>query len=1050
MRDRTLCSTNISTPSVESSDHLTPILNYIFAHCEGDDRPYLTIEILGIKLKGLLDSGASRSILGAPGWRLLTKLGLKTCRSSIVTCTVANNQSCNVIGTVMLPLKLENQICTISLLVVPELTHSLILGIDFWKAMSLVPDLRRNCWSFSSDIETFPTVNAVLAQESLSSEQKERLNSLAGKYFNQMGSNIGCTNLIEHRIVTDAEPIKQRAYRVSPAIQAKIDEEVQSMLENNIIEPSSSPWSSPVLMVPKKDGNYRFCVDYRKLNKVTRNDAYPIPFVSAILDRLRNAKYLSSLDVKSAYWHIPVAEDSRPLTAFSIPGRGLFQFKRLPFGLSNAPATWQRLIDRVLGPELEPHVFVYLDDVIIVTEDFETHLRVLEETMKRLTQAGLTLSQDKCYLCRPELKYLGFVVNELGLHVDPDKVKAILEIPSPKNITEVRRVIGTASWYRRFIPAFSTVIAPLTSLLRKNRRWNWDEECENSFNFLKSCLSSAPILSCPNFKLPFFVQTDASAYGLGAVLSQQDEDGEHVICYISRSLSRAEQKYSTTERECLAVIWACEKLRPYLEGYKFTVITDHYSLIWLNNLQNPSGRITRWVLRLQQFDFEVIHRKGRDHIVPDLLSRTVPEITIVSAIENNTTPIKDKWYIKMVELVEAQPLSYPQWRLENQKLYKYVKCSFPKIREEGDFWKLVVPKEQRHHIIEKCHNSTEACHAGIFKTYQRLKGQYYWPKMRSDVYQYVRKCEICLANKSDHRPPPGLMGKCPEPSRPWQIISIDLCGPLPRSAKGYSFILVISDYLTKFVILVPLRQAIASAIVKAMEEQVFLTYGTPQLLICDNGVQFKSKEFNKLCEDYKVTIRFTPYYSPQSNPVERVNQDVKTMLRSYVSDNHKKWDQYLAKVGCALRTAMHETTGVTPFFANFGREHILTGDQHTNRLTTETEEEITPSEREKEFKNIYKEIRRRLTLIHNRSKQRYDLRRRPVEFTAGTKVYRRNYVLSDASRNFNAKLAPRYVGPFIIKRKISPITYELMDEHQKSKGVWHVKDIKEHPPDTPE
>lgn len=278
-----------------------------------------------------------------------------------------------------------------------------------------------------------------------------------------MGENIGCTTLVEHRIVTDSEPIRQRSYRVSPILQKVIEDEIAEMERNGIIEPSSSSWASPVVLVRKKNTDkYRFCVDYRILNSKSARDSYPLPLVSETLDKLKDAKYLSSLDIKSAYWQVPIEESSKPLTAF-ICHKGLYQFKRMPFGLHNAPATWQRLIDRILT-DLAPYVFVYLDDVVIVTQTFEEHLRVLEEVFNRLKGAGITISWDKCQFCRPEMKYLGYVVDRRGLRVDPDKVKAMLDLKQPTSVTEVRRVVGSFSWYRRFVPEFSSIISPITAL----------------------------------------------------------------------------------------------------------------------------------------------------------------------------------------------------------------------------------------------------------------------------------------------------------------------------------------------------------------------------------------------------------------------------------------------------------------------------------------------------------------------------------------------------------------------------------------------------------
>lgn len=1028
---------------------IRPVISYLFAHCQHDNRPYVVIDILGISLKALLDTGSNNTILGKPGWELMKDLGLKILPPPIPSCTVANNAACTVIGSVTIPILLENKVSTIDALVVPELPHTIILGMDFWLAMKIIPDFGKSCWSFNSADHQDVQINTIESRDNLSIEQTSQLNRLTQKYFDVMGEKLGCTSMVEHKIiVTESEPVKLRAYRVSPFIQQRIDEEVKIMLENDIIEPSASPWSSPVLLVPKKDGSYRFCVDYRKLNKLTKKDAYPIPFISTILDKLRNARYLSSLDIKSAYWQVPIEPSSREYTAFTIAGRGLYHFKRMPFGLTNSPATWQRLIDRVLGPEMEPNVFVYLDDIIIATETFEQHLKIVEEIFVRLVKAGLTLSQEKCRFCLPELKYLGYVVNQRGLHVDPGKVKAIADISPPKTVSEVRRVIGMASWYRKFIPGFASLIAPMTALLHKKNPWCWTPECERSFKQLKDCLISAPVLSCPDFTMPFYVQTDASAYGIGAVLFQEHSDGEHVICYLSRSLSRAEKNYSVTERECLAVIYAVEKLRCYLEGYKFTVLTDHHSLVWLNNMKEPKGRLARWVLRLQQFDYDIVHRRGVDNVVPDVLSRSVPEINLIRVNQD----VKDKWYLKMISLVNERPLKYPTWRVDNHKLFKYVSLPYPELREESDHWKLVVPKEQRPAILRENHDATTSGHAGIYKTYERLKTRYYWPKMSADVTNYVRRCPVCLVHKSEKKKPAGLMGSRPHITKPWQMICIDLVGPLPRSTQGFMNILVVSDYFTKFPVFFALRQATASSVTKYIEDQIFLMFGVPEFIICDNGVQFRSREFAEMCEGYHTKILYNAAYHPQANPVERVNGVLKTMLASYVSDNHRQWDKLLQKVGCAIRTGTHEATGMTPYFVNFGREHVVSGNHYAQPTFLETartdneESPIVP----KNLKNVFADVRRRLERAAKRAKSRYDLRRRPTSYAIGSQVYRRNYALSNAAQNITAKLLPKYLGPFIIKRKLSPLSYELADKDGRSKGIWHVKDLKAHPPEIEE
>jgi hypothetical protein len=1026
-----------TTPIVRSPHQI--LIDYIISHSEADQRPYLKVEVLGVPILGLLDSGASATIVGQRIFDIFLSLGLKLNGRFATYCQVANSTRCKCIGAVQTPISLMDKLVVLNILVVPELATDLILGTDFWLAMGIVPDLRRDVWHFSSD----PRVNSVLSvhdQSVLTLEQSKILDTLLKLKFDPLSEGMGNTTLAEHEIVVDSPPIKQRYYPVSPYKQRLIDEELQKMLDEDVIEPSNSAWSSPVLLVPKRDGGYRFCVDYRKLNAATRKDSYPLPYISHILDRLRNAKYLSSLDIKSAYWQVPVKESSRELTSFTVPGRGLFQFKRMPYGLTNAPATWQRLIDRALGADLEPHVFVYLDDIVVISSDFDTHVSILEKVFDRLRAAGLTVKKSKCQFCRPELRYLGYVVDKDGLRVDPEKVAAIVNVPEPSTVTDVRSFIGMASWYRRFVPKFSSIVEPLTQLTKKRAVFKWTPECALAFRTLKEHLIKSPILSCPDFSRPFTLQTDASAFGVGAVLTQNLDGEEKVICFLSRSLTHAERKYSTTERECLGAIWAVEKLRQYLEGVRFTLITDHYSLLWLNRLKDPCGRLGRWALRLQAFDFEIVHRKGKEHVVPDFLSRSVPVIETVE-VQADFHDTTDPWYLNLVNKVELEPQKYPRFRVENNLLYKYIRCQLPELASEGDYWKLVVPKDKRSALLRLYHDDPRSGHLGGYKVYWKLHNRHIWPGMKNDVYRYVRKCGVCAEQKPEQKRPAGLMGDRPEITKPWQSISLDFVGPLPRSSRGYSHILVVSDNFSKYVCLFPVRSANAKTLTRLIEEEIFLVYGVPEYLTCDNGVQMKSNQFRAMCDKYKVKIFFTALYYPRADPVERVNRVVKTMLSSYIKDNHRKWDEHLAAVGCAIRTAKHETTGYSPYFANFGRNYVSTGDQHQHPL--ENKNPSSDIDRRLEgFHKMFERISERLKHAHQRSKHQYNLRRRPVQYQPGDLVWRKNKILSDAANFVSAKLAPRFVGPYKIRRKTGTCTYELEDDHGIRKGIWHVQDLK--------
>lgn len=1047
-----LNSRRVSLGDGKAADHasigIQNKLDFILANVRGDERPYLNVKIFGVDFLGLLDSGATRTIIGADGYERFKRFHLKLHPTGVRNCRIADETQYPVIGSYNVPVCVEDRMSLVEVLVMPSLPQSLILGADFWRKIGIIPDLRHGNWQFTTSSDA--ALGSLTDSSHLTPEQTRRLEDFLQDLFLKLPKGLGCTNLVQHVIKTEAEPIKQRFYPISPTLQKHVFAELDDMLEKGIVEPSTSPWSSPIVMVKKPDGTYRFCVDYRKLNKVTKRDAYPLPFVSSTLDKLRDAKYLSSLDIKSAYWQVPMAPECREYTAFTVPGGGLFQFCRMPFGLHNSPATWQRLIDRVLS-HLEQHVFVYLDDIVIVTQTFDKHLEVLKEVFDRLTAAGLTVRRDKCHFCLPELKFLGFVVDASGLHCDPDKVAAILNLPTPKNSTEVRRFLGIVSWYRRFIPQCSSLLAPICRLLRKGNKFVWTNECEAAFATIKERLVSSPVVSCPDFERPFIIQTDACDYGLGAVLTQDYSDGERVVSFISRSLTSSERKYSTTEKECLAVLWAIEKFRPYVEGTRFTVVTDHFALLWLNNLKDPSGRLARWCVKLQQYDFNIIHRRGKDNVVPDALSRTVPVITELSHTPLLFENYRDPWYAKMIDRVTNDPLHYPQWRVGEGILYRRVRNLYPGLEPESQDWKIVVPKSHRFSLIKQNHDVPTAGHSGVYKTHGRLVLKYYWPKMKADISKYVKSCRVCLAQKPEQKAPAGLMSGRPNITKPWELVSVDLVGPLPKSSSGHMHILSIQDYFSKFCLFIPLRAATAKAVVRNLEDRVFLVFGVPRILLTDNGKVFIGKEMGALASRYNVRLQHTPFYHPQANACERQHRTLKVMLSSYVKDNQRDWDIWLPKVACAIRTSRSESTSMTPYFINFGREMVLRGPDHVPPVldTQDAQQPVTdpsPAERAHILEKVFTDVRKRLDQAQDRSQRTYNLRRRDVRYEIGDKVWRKEHRLSSAADYFSAKLGPKFSGPYMISKKISPWTYELRDDAGNYKGTWNVKDLKpDHP-----
>jgi len=778
--------------------------------------------------------------------------------------------------------------------------------------------------------------------------------------------------------------------------------------------------------------------------------------MNGILDKLRAARYISTIDLSQAYFQIPLAKESREITAFSVPGKGLYHFTRMPYGLTGAPATFQRLLDRLIGLEMEPFAFVYLDDIVIVTPTFEEHMIWLRKVLDRITSAGLTVNPDKCEFCRSQVRYLGFIVQREGLTVDPEKTRPILEYPAPRNIKQLRRFLGMSSWYRRFIPQFATLSEPLTRLLKKGKRWGWGDEQVRAFDRIREHLMAAPTLSCPNFEIPFVLQTDASSVGLGAVLTQTVEGEEKVIAFASRALADPEKKYSVTEQECLAVVWAIQKFRPYLEGYRFTVVTDHSSLRWLHNLKNPTGRLARWVLELLEYDYEVIHRKGALHHVPDALSRmfeedtgedtraagTVNLISVKNTVD--VTDTEDDWYRKRYREVIAKPEKYTQWRvLDGQLYFLRPKPVVSEIVEDLDRWKLVLPKELRREAMRESHDTPRAGHLGIEKTYQRIAVNYFWPNLFRDVTNYVRICDVCQRTKVEQASPAGLMGRRIADG-PWTVIAADIIGPLPRSKVGFQYILVIQDLFTKWIECKALRSATGVKIHEALKDLVISRWGTPRFILTDNGTEFVNRTIKSFADEHKITHTTVPPYHPQANPVERVNRILKTMIIAFIEKDHREWDRHISEFRFAYNTAFHSSLGTSPAFLNLGRELKPAQLLSKNQEATEIEVGDTAgwSERMKRLPFLREWVTENLDKAYQRQSSQYNLRRRNRTFRVGDLVLRCQHVLSSAAQNVAAKLAHKFQGPFKVGRVVSPVVYELTRLDGSAAGKSHVQDLK--------
>lgn len=984
---------------------------------------------MGRVLKGLLDSGSCFTILGKNGLDLIEELKLYG-QPTTYAIKTADGTIHPAVCTVPIPYLILKKVRVVNTLVIPSLPRKLILGVDFWKAFGIQPKFNEE---FIIDCDLIERVDTGRSTDriDLSDEQETILTSTIESFLVSKEGYIGCSNKVKHNIDTEsAKPIVKRSHPISPYIQKELDCELNRMLKLDVIEKSNSPWANPIVVVKKSNGKIRMCLDARGLNSVTVKDAYPLPHIGRILAQIPASKFLSSLDLSDAFWQIALDDSSKLKTAFNVPGRGHFQFKRLPFGLCNSAQTLCRALDNTIGTDLEPNVFVYIDDIIVVSETFDQHIELLNEIAKRLKNAGFSISSEKSKFCVKELKYLGYILTENGLKMDPERVSPILNLPVPKNIRDVRRIMGMAGWYRRFIDNFSDLTAPITDLLKSNKKkFEWTNEADKAFMKLKSALVSSPILCSPNYDEIFTIQTDASNVGMGAVLTQGEGKGEKVIAYMSSKLTTAQQKYTTTERECLAVLEAIKKFRNYIEGTKFRVITDHASLLWLRNLKDPTSRLSRWALRLQEFEFDLIHRKGKLNVVPDALSRSVE---VIDMFEIDAAV--DDEYLDLKRKITKFPNKYPNFSIKNDQIFKH--CALKTEIDNEDAWKLYVPAKDRAELFGRMHDNPLSGHMGFRKTLKRIQENYYWPKMVNHVKHYVKTCSQCQSNKHPTQAVKVPIGIQKETDGPWETIAVDFMGPFPRSRDGNRYVLVVVDIFSKFVFLKPMRQADTKTMVKYLENDIFLIFGVPKKIVADNGPQFRSKLFLDLLKQYNIQAQFNAAYHPQHNPAERINRVVLSSLRAYIDEDQKNWDKEIHKIACAIRTSRHDSTGFTPFEVNFGKKMEIDG----NRLDRPIDKSRSCSAPVK-IEKIRQEVKKKLKSSYEKYAKNYNLRTKPTSFEVGESVLKKSFLKSCAVDGFNAKLAPQYVK-CKIREKLGSCTYLIENLNGKVIGRYHANDLR--------
>ncbi|KFD64072.1 hypothetical protein M514_12590 [Trichuris suis] len=752
-----------------------------------------------------------------------------------------------------------------------------------------------------------------------------------------------------------------------------------------------------IVFTRKKSGEIRFCVDYRELNKRTIKDAYPLPLSDEVHDRLSGATVFSTLDLNSGFWQLPIHPDDRHKTSFC-PGLGfgLFEFCRMPFRLCGDPRSFQRLMDTVL--RWLPFAMVYLDDVLVFSKDHDSHREHLKLVFLRCKATGSTIRGAKCQIGRPQVRYLGHIFSSEGMSVDPLKTADVVNWPQPANVTDARRFIGLASYYRRYGKDFATVAKPLHQLTVGKAKFNWDEQCEEAFHLLKKALTTAPTLAAPDFHREFQLHTDASSVGLGAVLEQ---DG-HVVSYASRLLRKAERNYSTIETECLALMFAIKQFRHYLIGRHFTVWTDHCPLQWLSS-QKMEGRLARWAIALQEFHFTIKYKKGLNNGNADALSTLGQTAVVATAMPSaafrleqidtwRTEQAEDITIAKLIKLLRTSTPSMdwpPLYRRHKKELFLEDGVVFRKPPSAASALVAripLAPPSLRPTILSFCHDVPAAGHMGFDRTLDRVRRTAFWPGFRQEVREYCEACPVCQMVKAQSLRPPMQIAPT---GLPWERVAVDVLH-LPLSKTKKVNVLTVQDYFTKWLVVRPIPDQTAETTVASLL-QIFADFGPPSILHSDQGRNFESLLLEELCSAFGIRKTRCSLYIQKEMVLLKEGHD---------------WEEVLPYAVYAYNTSIHSVTGYLPKELMFARPSTCIQSRSDPEPSGHAVDDYYNVLKRRMTQNI-QEARRRLQEAAIRQKAYLDATARISEpLSPGTPVF--------VKRELGHKLQPKWQSGWVV------------------------------------
>ena len=812
--------------------------------------------------------------------------------------------------------------------------------------------------------------------------------------------------------LTNENPFQHRPQRLSFHEKEKLREMIKDLLEKGIIKQSDSPFASRIVLVRKKSGELRLCVDYRALNKLTIKDSFPLPLIEDCLDYLGNKKIFTTLDLESGYYHVNVESESQKYTAFVTP-EGLYEFTKMPFGLKNAPSVFQRYVTAVFKDLLDKGlIIVYFDDILIASYTLREHLDTLRLVLERMAQRGLKLNMKKCRFACESIDYLGFVASAKGISPGRIKVKDIENFPVPNNAKQVLSFVQLCGYFRRFVKNFSLIARPLYNLTKEGVEFEFNEKCMEAFNILKKCLITEPVLSIYDPKRETELHTDASQLGFGAILMQRQDDNKmHPIAYFSTRTTAAEAKNHSFVLETQAIYKALERFRVYLEGIEFVIVTDCMSLEKAFAKKDMNRSIDKWLCEMMRYNFTVKHRSGTNMPHVDALSR----VPLIAAIDPTDIDIQ----IRAKQSVDKKILDIRE-KLEQSDLagFELVNGVVYKKGRKGELC-MMVPEDMENEIIRTMHEKRG--HFGINKTYDDLKEYYWFDNMREKVVNYIKGCIKCIIYSSSTKKSETALHSIPKVPVPFHTIHIDHMGPLPSILSKRKHVLVIVDAFTKFVKIYPVNSTSTKEVICAMTKY-FEYYSRPVRIVSDRGSCFTSAEFRSFVDGLNIAHVKTATCAPQANgQVERVNRIIKNMLGKITDPiNNGDWSRKIKDVEMAINNTKQSSTGLSPCEVLWGVkqrgnvvDYILEHIENLNKMESPDLAAI----RNEAHVNIKKSQDKAGKWFINNSKG-------AKQYNVGDLVFIHNV---DTTVGSNKKLNFKFKGPYRVDKTLPNDRYVIKD-----------------------